>query len=136
MLYSLYALCNVKLEQKWLLNLKNRQNQPLKISLYNLQVQKQRVSGLEAVCSLLRSITKWRDAGQTAQCTRENFSRAAAQESMTPSGRGLTAPPSSPQRRNMESSAEADHRRVLCLAMCKYEIIILLKVTHHFMLLL
>lgn len=33
----------------------------------------------------------------------------------------------------MESSAEADHHQVLCLAMCKYEIIILSKMSHHFM---
>lgn len=51
---------------------------------------------------------------------------------MTLSRLGLT-PPSSPQGRNMESSAEADHHQVLCLAMCKYEIIILSKMSHHFM---
>lgn len=51
---------------------------------------------------------------------------------------GLTParPSSAAEKKHGKFGREADHHRVLCLAMCKYEIIILLKMTHHFMFLL
>lgn len=42
-----------------------------------------KTSVFKALCSLLRSIIEWRDDGHPGQDAGENFSIAAAQESMT-----------------------------------------------------
>lgn len=77
---------------------------------------------------------EWRDDGYAGQDRGENFSTAAApQESMTLSRLGPTHTSAiiTAEKKHGKFGREADHHRVLCHAMCKYEII-LLKMSHHF----
>lgn len=51
-------------------------------------------------------------------------------------GTNTTTAITAAEKKHGKFGREADHHQALCLAMCKYEIIILLKMSHHFMLLL
>ena len=86
---------------------------------------------LKALCSLQKKASPSGVMTVTLRDTGENFGTSAAQESVTPSGLGafITA-----EKKHGKLGKEADHPQVLCLTMCIYEIIILLEMSHHFIL--
>lgn len=103
---------------------------------------KARVFVLKALCSLLNGIMEQCDDGHSGQDREENFTQysscTAGKYDTVSTGMSITSAIITAEKKHgtLGREAEADHPQVRRLAMCKYEIIILLKMSHHFIFLL
>lgn len=108
----------------------------------DLQAQKQECLSLKPFVSLLNGIMEQCDDGHSGQDREENFTQysscTAGKYDTVSTGMSITSAIITAEKKHgtLGREAEADHPQVRRLAMCKYEIIILLKMSHHFIFLL
>lgn len=96
---------------------------------------KTRACVLKALCSLLKRIIEWRDDGHSGQKRRGKLqsTSCAGKYDTVSTGTNTAAAIITTEKKHGKFGRAADHHEALCLAMCKYEIIILLKMSHHSM---
>lgn len=90
---------------------------------------KTRVCVIEALCSLQKSITQWRDHGHSGQDTGKKLqhSSCTGKYDTVSTVRNITTAIITAKKKHGKSGRETDHHQALRLAMCTYKIVILLK---------